>query len=199
MNARFVVAVTIFATAPLFTGCSSMSNTGKGALVGGGLGAGAGALIDRATGGKGGTGAIVGAAGGALLGGAIGNEEDQREKAALNNRVRQADDRAAAAANQLGIADIIQLTKDGRSDELIINQIKTTNSTYQLSTEDVRLLGANGVSDRVTMEMQNRRPDRHPRPRYIMAPPPPPGMVYVLPPPPPPPPPGFGVGFSIHN
>ncbi len=64
------------------TGCSSFTNTGKGALIGGGgggaVGAGVGALIG---GGKGaGIGAAVGAAVGAGVGALIGNKMDKQQK-----------------------------------------------------------------------------------------------------------------------
>lgn len=63
-------------------GCSSMTNTGKGALIGGGgggaVGAGIGALIG---GGKGaGIGAAIGAAVGAGAGALIGNKMDKQKK-----------------------------------------------------------------------------------------------------------------------
>lgn len=63
-------------------GCSSMTNTGKGALIGGGggaaLGAGLGALIG---GGKGaGIGSAIGAAVGAGAGVLIGNKMDKQQK-----------------------------------------------------------------------------------------------------------------------
>ncbi len=63
------------------TSCSSMTNTGKGALIGGGggtaLGAGLGALIG---GGKGaGIGAAIGAAVGAGAGALIGNKMDKQQ------------------------------------------------------------------------------------------------------------------------
>ena len=64
------------------TGCSSMTNTGKGALIGGGggaaVGAGLGALIG---GGKGaGIGSAIGAAVGAGAGALIGNKMDKQQK-----------------------------------------------------------------------------------------------------------------------
>jgi surface antigen len=196
MTGRILVGVMILATAPFLTGCSTMSNTGKGALAGGAIGAGSGAIISEATGGKAGPGAVIGGIAGALIGGAMGNEEDRREREALQARA----DQASAAASQMGIADVIHWTKEGRSDDLIINQIRTTNSTYQLSPEDVRMLSSNGVSDRVIMEMQNRRPHAYPPGRWVRVPPPGP-VIYGPPPPvyivhPPPPPPSFGIHVS---
>jgi hypothetical protein len=193
MTRRVLTVALILIAAPFTTGCSSMSNTGKGALAGGGIGAGAGALVDRATGGKGGTGAIVGGITGAVLGGAIGNDMDQKEKAALHAQ-------AAATARQIGIEEVIRMTQEQQSEEVIINQIRTTNSTYLLSAGDLRMLKDNGVSDRVIVEMQNHRADAYPRARYVVAPPPP--VVYAAPAPviiAPPPPPPFGVGVIIRH
>lgn len=72
----------LVAASMLLTGCNSMSNTGKGALIGGGgggaLGAGIGALIG---GGKGaGIGAAIGSAVGAGAGALIGNRMDKQAK-----------------------------------------------------------------------------------------------------------------------
>lgn len=194
---RRILTVLAVAAIPFGAGCSSMSNTGKGALVGGGVGAGLGALVDRATGGKGGAGAIIGGATGALVGGAVGNEEDQRERAVLQAR-------ADATARHLGMTDVMQMAREGQSDDVIINQIRTTGSSYTLSAEDLRMLRENNVSDRVILEMQNRRADAHPRMRYVHVPPPAPVYVVGPPPPPvylvaPPPPPAFGVGVHIRR
>ncbi len=75
-------ALLIAACLLISSGCSSMTNTGKGALIGGGggtaLGAGIGALIG---GGKGAAiGAGIGAAVGAGAGALIGNKMDKQQK-----------------------------------------------------------------------------------------------------------------------
>ena len=59
MFARFLLGSVVLAMASFSTGCSTMSNTGKGALAGGAIGAGTGALIGSATG-KAGPGAAIG-------------------------------------------------------------------------------------------------------------------------------------------
>src|SRR5262245_38958916 len=135
MSRRILVGLAILGIAPFLTGCSTMSNTGKGALAGGAIGAGSGAIISEATGGKAGPGAVIGGLAGALIGGAVGNEQDRREREALQERARQ-----AAAAPPMSVDDVMQWTKERRSDDVIINQIRTTNSTYQLSNDDVRML-----------------------------------------------------------
>lgn len=189
------------AVLPFLGGCAGMSHTAEGAGIGALLGTGTGAIIDRATGGKGGTGALLGLATGTVIGGAIGNEADKKEKDALIQAKADAEANASQGT-PMGLTDVVQLAQRNTSDEVIINQIRSTNSTFQLSTEDLRFLKENGVSDRVVLEMQNRRPTQvltpryvpvHRHPRYMYAPPP--AVIFVEPPPPPPP--GFGVGFVI--
>jgi len=202
MNRRFLTIALILSAAPFVTGCASMSNTAKGAGVGGAIGAGTGALIGKAANGKAGQGALVGGLIGAGVGGLIGNEKDMQEKRAAEEQIRHAEAQALANS-QLTITDVINMAKEGRSDSLIINQMRTTGATYQLTAEDVTMLSSNGVSEPVIMEMQNRRPGSCPPPRrraVIVAPPPPPVVVapapvYVMPGPPPPP--VFGVGVHI--
>lgn len=53
-------------------------NTQRGAITGGLLGAGAGAIIGNQSG-HAGTGALIGGASGALIGGAVGKNKDNRE------------------------------------------------------------------------------------------------------------------------
>ena len=142
----------------LFTcGCSTMSNTEKGAAAGGVIGAGTGALIGSATGHTG-AGALIGGAVGALSGGLVGNAIDKSEErtaamvAATNNPPR----------GPLGITDVAQMAQQHVSDDVIISQIRSTGSVYRLSAEDVIWLKQNGVSDGVVVEMQatgTRAPD----------------------------------------
>lgn len=180
----------------LLNGCSSMSNTDKGVVAGGALGAGAGALIGSATH-HAGVGALAGGALGAVAGGLTGHAIDESDK--------KTDAKIAAAqaqqARQIGMTDVIQLVQQHVSDELIINQIRTTGSVFVLSAADLNMLKENGVSDRVIAEMQATA-GRTPQRVYVRQAP-----VYMQPAPvvvveqPPPPPPGIavGVGFSSRH
>jgi hypothetical protein len=163
--------------AALACGCESMSHTENGALAGGAVGAGVGALIGNATGHTG-AGALIGAGAGALTGGLLGHAADKSEERAAQ----------AAAARQLQLTDIVQMAQQHVSDEIIINQIRVTGSVYQLSAGDIQYLKANGVSDWVVGEMQATA-YRYPRDVYTTAP------VYVYDPPPPV---AVGVGVRIH-
>ncbi|MCM1035997.1 MAG: OmpA family protein [Bacteroides sp.] len=94
------------------SGCSSMTNTGKGALIGGGggagLGAGIGALIG---GGKGaGIGAAIGAAVGAGAGTLIGNKMDKQQKQLQEELANQA--KVEETTDQNGLR-AIKVTFDG--------------------------------------------------------------------------------------
>ncbi|MDE5786276.1 MAG: OmpA family protein [Duncaniella sp.] len=96
----------------LTTGCSSMTNTGKGALIGGGgggaLGAGLGALIG---GGKGAAiGAAIGAAVGTSAGALIGNKMDKQEKELKAQLAEQAKVEQVTDSNGL---QAIKVTFDG--------------------------------------------------------------------------------------
>ena len=146
------------------TGCSTLNHTENGALAGGGIGAA--------------TGALIGAGAGALAGGLIGHTADESDK-------RQA---MAQAQRQVGIADVAQMAQQHISDEVIINQILSSGSVYQLSSNDTIWLKQNGVSDRVIEVMMNTT--RYPRrvytavpvygePAYVVEPAPPPVSVGV--------------------
>jgi len=94
------------------TGCSSMTNTGKGSLIGGGAGAGAGAGIGALIGGGKGAaiGAGIGAAVGAGAGALIGNRMDKQQKQLQEQLANQAKVEETTDANGLRA---IKVTFDG--------------------------------------------------------------------------------------
>jgi hypothetical protein len=164
----------------LACGCSSLSHTENGALAGGAIGAGTGAIIGHATGHTG-PGALIGAGVGALSGGLIGHAMDKSEE-------KQAQ---IAAQGQIGMTDVVQMTQSHVSDDIIINQIRTTGTVFRLSGNDITWLKQNGVSDAVVYEMQATA-TRYPRRVYTAAPVYEPVYVYD------PPPVSVGVGFVGH-
>lgn len=169
----------------LTCGCSTMSNTEKGVGAGGLIGAGTGAIIGNATGHTG-AGALIGAGVGALSGGLIGHAVDESEKKT------EAKIAAATAAPQgpLGITDVVYLAQQHVTDEVIITQIRSTHSVFQLSAGDTVWLKQQGVSDAVVQEMLATA-NRYPR-RIYSATPVYTQPVYVVDPPPP----VVGVGFG---
>ena len=134
------------------TGCSTMNNTEKGALVGGGVGSVVGTAIGAATGNPR-TGAVVGALGGTALGAIAGNKADERDRAIERAEVRE----AAPQYASLGLMDVVNLSRGGTDPEVIVGQIRNTNSSFSLSTTDIEYLTQQGVAPRVIRAMQDSR------------------------------------------
>lgn len=83
-------------------------------------------------------GAVIGGIAGARVGAVLG----------------AASDRCAESPKKVSIADVVELTKAGLSDTVIVRQIQMTRSTFNLSVADLRHLKSNGVADCVILEMQ---------------------------------------------
>lgn len=167
-------------------GCESMTQTDKGVLGGGAIGAGTGAIVGNALGHTG-AGAAIGGVVGALSGGLIGNsieKSEQRTEARIAAAQAQ-----TQAQSQIGMADVIQMAQNHISDNVIISQIRTSGSVFHLSGQDVVLLKQNGVSDCVVQEMQATATRA---PRRVYAASPVYQSVYVVEPAPPPVAVGFG-------
>ena len=137
-------------SAVFLTGCvnedGTQNNTGTGALFGAGLGA----LIGAAAGGRshGGQDALIGAAAGAVAGGLIGNSADHERDA----RLRQ---EGYIEPTPMGVADVKALARSGVSEDVIITQIQTTHTVFHLSASDIIDLRNAGVSDRIVNFMIN--------------------------------------------
>jgi hypothetical protein len=187
MKRHSVVSAVVAAGLVLAMGCYTPEGrpdrTASGALAGGAIGAGSGAII----GGMGhhaGEGALIGGAIGALTGGIIGNSMDQAQR----ERVREQAPGTWHRVEQgqpLGVADIKALARAGVSDEVIISQIRNSHVAYHLSTAEIIDLKDAGVREKVIDFMINTA-------SYASAPPPPPAAPqYVeavgVPGPPPPP------------
>lgn len=136
------------------SGCCS-NNTDRGALTGGLVGAGAGAVAGHAMGNTA-AGAVIGAGVGALGGAAIGNSIDQDE---ARNR--------ALIAQQLGrqidpgavtISDVIAMKRANVNDDLVINHIHAHGMAAPLQTNDLINLPQQGISSRVIQAMQESPP-----------------------------------------
>jgi surface antigen len=155
-----------------------MSNTDRGVLGGGAIGAGTGAAIGSLTGHTG-AGAAIGAIAGAVGGGLIGNAADERDRREQAARVA-----AANARPPLSLEEIANLAQQHVSDEIIITQIRTTGSVYNLTAEQIVWLRQVGVSERVIQEMQLTA--QYPRPVVVVEPPCPPPPVHI----------GVGFGFG---
>jgi uncharacterized protein YcfJ len=159
----------------LTVGCETpegrLDRTASGALAGGAIGAGTGAIIGNYAGHNTAGGAAIGGAIGALTGGLVGHSIDQSQR----ERVQQQSPQTMArvdAGQPLVLADIKALARAGVSDDIIISQIRSSRTVYRLSTAEIIDLKDSGVSNRVIDFMINT-PSLYPPP-----PPPPPRRYY---------------------
>jgi hypothetical protein len=139
------------------TGCEHLNNTEKGAGIGGALGAGAGLAVGAATGNPR-TGAAVGGLLGAGTGALIGNDVDRQEKREQNFQQAVATAQVQAQQQRMGLTDVVHMAQQGHDDQVIINQIRSSGSSFQLAGSDLDYLKNIGVSARVIAEMQAARP-----------------------------------------
>ena len=140
----------------LLTGCQypngEPNNTASGALIGGAMGAIAGAAIGGPH--HGGEGALIGAAAGAITGSAIGNSMDQEQAAELRAQAPQTYVRVQQE-QPLTLSDIKALAAANVSDQVIISQIRNSHTVFHLSTSDIIDLHNAGVSENVINFMIN--------------------------------------------
>ncbi|MEM8864718.1 MAG: glycine zipper domain-containing protein [Planctomycetota bacterium] len=130
------------------------NNTAEGTVTGGAFGAITGALI----GGRGnrGEGALIGAGVGALAGRMLGKQQDNidQQQAAVGRAVTA---QANAQAAQLAVTnfDLIEMSRAGLSDEVIIGAMQNRGGRFDLSPQALIMLKQNGVSDRVVASAQS--------------------------------------------
>ena len=126
-------------------GCESMgANTKKGAGIGGLLGAVAGGVIGHQSG-HGVEGALIGGTVGAIGGGTIGSGIDDGQEA--KEPVQK------TAPNRIPIMKIVEMTEQGVPAEVIIDQLESSGSSYNIDSETVKYLESNAVDQRVITYM----------------------------------------------
>jgi len=130
------------------------NDTASGTIMGGALGAVTGAIVggrkDR------GEGALIGAGVGAIAGNLLGRSKDradERRAAAGAAAVSQLNQQVASAA--ITNYDLVEMTRAGVSDEVIISTMRARGTRLDLSPNALITLKQNGVSDRVVLAAQN--------------------------------------------
>lgn len=154
------------------------NDTVGGAVVGGGLGAVTGALIGGRK--QRGEGALIGAGVGALAGGLVGNatdRADERQVAAGLAVTSQAN--AQVAAQAVTNFDLVEMTRAGVSEDLIISTVRSRGGRLDLSPSGLISLKQNGVSDRVVMAVQSSSAPVYAQAAPVVVGPPP--VMYVAP------------------
>jgi hypothetical protein len=134
----------------LTTGCqNTKTHAVEGGVIGGILGAGAGYGIGTAAGHHGAEGAAIGAVAGALGGALIGGQMNK-----ANKDTQGAAGTQAANSNQMSLQQIVDLSKQGVNDAVIIDKIGLSNSRFNLTPADIDYLKQQGVSQKVIDAMQ---------------------------------------------
>lgn len=151
---RAILAVLIFSFALVSAGCqNAKSRAVEGAVIGGVLGAATGGIIGHQNH-HGGEGAGIGAAVGAITGGLIGSQIKKKGQSGQPVSATATEVTKDAGNNQMSVLQVIELSKQGVTDDIIIDKIKKTNSKFNLSAEDVEYLKKQGVSQKVIEAMQ---------------------------------------------
>ena len=139
-----------------FSGCQTHTQTG--ALAGSGIGALAGAIIGHQTGNRD-AGALIGATVGGLGGAAVGHAEDMAEE--RDNALRHAahSEMSRVAAQQaVTNQDVINMTRQGFTDQHIIITLKDRGGRFDTSPTAQGYLKEQGVSEQVLQAMMQYTP-----------------------------------------
>lgn len=190
-------------------GCRSPYRSDQGALLGGVGGAGLGAIVGHQVGHTG-AGAAIGGLAGAVTGAVIGDQIDDieaRNRAEIEARIGR-----PVAAGAVAPEDVMEMSRAGVHEQVLVDYIRARGSARPLSTDDIIRLTQSGVSPRVINALQ-----QPPAPRTTQVVPASSERVivqehYYSPGPcwgPPvfyhhhhhrrPPRPGYSVGLSLHN
>lgn len=146
MKKIFLVACAVMLAAS--SGCQSTKTRAvEGSVIGGLLGAAAGGIIGH-QGGHGTEGALIGAATGAVAGGVVGS---QMEKPAEPQTATQ-----STQTPTMSIAEVLDLTRQGVNEDIIIDRIRTSGTLLTLSQGDMSYLRQQGVSEKVILALQGQ-------------------------------------------
>ena len=140
-----VCAGLIFAT----LGCqNTQTRATEGGIIGTVLGAGVGYVIGKQSG-HGAEGAGIGAGVGLLSGAAIGSQINKPGAGQQGTGSTQ-----GLSVNQMSIQQIVDLSKQGVNEAVIIDKIRLSNSRFSLSADDIAYLQQQGLSQAVISAMQ---------------------------------------------
>jgi len=148
---RYILGLTILATAVVSSGCRSPYHADQDALGGGLIGSGIGAVIGNQSGNTA-EGAIVGGIAGAMIGNAVGEEKDYLE--ARNRQLIEQQMGQAVRVGSVTHEEIIAMSQSGVGADLISNHIRHHGVTRIPNSDDLIRLKQAGVSDTVVRVMQ---------------------------------------------
>lgn len=186
MNKLRILTIATAASTLVLTGCEHpngrSNNTGTGALVGAGGGAALGATMTRGS--NPAAGALFGGLFGAVTGSIIGNQVDQAQEAQLRAQAPVTYVRVQQGQS-LTVSDIQALLHAKISEQVIIAQIQSSHSIFNLSSQDIISLHNSGASERlVNFMISTPNTVTPPAATVVMSdepPPPPPEPMVVSP------------------
>lgn len=143
-------------------------NTERGAVLGGLAGGIAGAAIGKQNG-ETGAGAIVGGALGLMTGAAIGNVKDE-EIARARAQAYYQQQMAYRQARAVSPSDVVNMTRNGLSEQVIITHIRQNGVQYEPQVSDVIAMHQQGVTENVINAMQQASRAPAPAPTVVPAP-----------------------------
>lgn len=160
---RFLKTHAILRCVAIATAClvplaaSAQVQQQRGATLGGLTGAVAGALIGDKNG-EAGAGAAIGGVVGAVTGGLLGNAADKEAALIQQERMYQQQElqqqQFAVTQSAVSPTDVINMTRSGLSDSVIINQINQRGVQQTLQVPDIISLHQQGVHELVITAMQ---------------------------------------------
>jgi outer membrane lipoprotein SlyB len=151
MQAQVVVLFTMVAIVP--NACLGQAHTDRGAILGGVTGALAGAGIGKHNK-ETAAGALIGGAVGLVTGAAIGNAMDERDRRAWAAERYAHQQRVQQYSRAVSSHDVVAMTRNGVSPDVIINQIRQYGTQSSLTVQDVISLHRQGVDESVITAMQ---------------------------------------------
>lgn len=136
---------------------AQLNNTQRGALGGGAAGAVIGGIIgnqnDETP-----EGALIGGAVGAIAGSILGQQQDRAENQYLQQRAayqqQQAQVQAQRFANGLSVGDVVALSQTGVNEAVIVQQIQQHGIQQQIGVNEIISLHRQGVSNNVISTLQ---------------------------------------------
>ncbi len=156
---KFCPRIGLVLLAILPTGCTQFDPVTRNTLGGSGLGAATGAIIGHQSG-NAGTGALIGATAGAIGGALVGNAQQARSDrdaayAYAAQTAAQPVPVYPANASAITNTDVIFMTQNGLSDDVIINSIRSRGGQFDTNPHALTSLKASGVSNTVISVLQN--------------------------------------------
>ncbi len=157
MNRLFVIAILVGTALPL-SKANAQVQTQRGAAMGGLAGAVVGGIIGDKNN-EAGAGAAIGGLVGAVTGGVLGNAADKQQTIDQQRYYYQQQQRqlrnVEATQAAVSTADVVTMTRSGLSENVIINQIQQRGVQQRLEVSDIIALHQQGVTESVITAMQN--------------------------------------------